>query len=106
MNMVFCYYFIFWAALPPTIYLLINKWAPIPQYIQYHVFLLNNINLHSYIFMNKENKIEDIIKMCEAAISKQTLKNKKGGFGYDDYTDGRIIGGASLARNILKLIKS
>lgn len=56
--------------------------------------------------MEKENKIEDIIKLCEAAILKQTTKNKKGGFGYDDYTDGRIIGGASLARNILKLIKS
>jgi len=58
------------------------------------------------IFMKKENKIEEIIKLCESAISKQTTKNKKGGFGYDDYTDGRIIGGASLARNILKLIKS
>ena len=56
--------------------------------------------------MKKENKIEEIIKLCEAAINKQTLKNKKGGFGYDDYSDGRIIGGASLARNIIKLIKS
>jgi hypothetical protein len=55
--------------------------------------------------MKKKDKIPEIIKLCENAISKQTLKNKKGGFGYDDYTDGRIIGGASLARNILKLIK-
>jgi hypothetical protein len=50
-------------------------------------------------------KITEIIKLCEAAISKQTDKNKKGGFGFDDYTDGRTIGGASLARNILRLIK-
>ena len=56
--------------------------------------------------MNKPDKLSEIIKLCEAAISKQTLKNKKGGFGYDDYSDGRIIGGASLARNIIKLIKS
>jgi hypothetical protein len=56
--------------------------------------------------MNKPDKLLEIIKLCESAISKQTLKNKKGGFGYDDYTDGRIIGGASLARNIIKLIKS
>ena len=44
--------------------------------------------------------------MCRTTISKQTDKNKKCGFGIDDYTDGRIIGGASLARNILKLLSS
>jgi hypothetical protein len=56
---------------------------------------------------DKNNKkIEEVIKMCQTAISKQTDKNKKGGFGIDDYTDGRIIGGASLARNILKLLSS
>ena len=60
--------------------------------------------------MNKPDKnnkkIEEVIKMCRTAISKQTDKNKKCGFGIDDYTDGRIIGGASLARNILKLLSS
>ena len=55
--------------------------------------------------MNKPDKLSEIIKLCEAAINKQTSKNKKAGFGYDDYTDGRIIGGASLARNVLKIIK-
>jgi hypothetical protein len=53
-----------------------------------------------------ENKsLLAVIKLCESAISKQLEKNKKGGFGYDDYTDGRIIGAASLARNILTAIK-
>lgn len=51
-------------------------------------------------------KIEDIIKICQSAISKQVEQNKKGGFGMDDYTDGRIVGGASLARNILRIIGS
>jgi len=51
-------------------------------------------------------KIEEIIKICQSAISNQVDKNKKGGFGIDDYTDGRIIGGASLARNILRIIGS
>jgi len=51
-------------------------------------------------------KIEEIIKICQAAISKQVEQNKKGGFGIDDYTDGRTVGGASLARNILRLIGS
>jgi len=51
-------------------------------------------------------KIEEIIRMCQAAIAKQVDQNRKGGFGLDDYTDGRTIGGASLARNILRLIGS
>jgi uncharacterized membrane protein len=51
-------------------------------------------------------KIEEVIKMCNAAISKQVEQSRKGGFGLDDYTDGRIVGGASLARNILRLIGS
>lgn len=55
--------------------------------------------------MEEPDKLSEIIKLCETAISKQNLKNKMGGFGYDDYTDGRIIGAASLARNVLKLIK-
>ena len=56
--------------------------------------------------MKEENKILAIVKLCEDAVSKQIEKNKKGGFGLDDYSDGRIIGGASLARNILRIIKS
>ena len=54
---------------------------------------------------NKDSKkIEEVIKMCHAAIAKQVEQNHKGGFGIDDYTDGRTVGGASLARNILRLI--
>jgi len=52
----------------------------------------------------QSKKIEEIIKVCQAAIAKQVEQNKKGGFGFDDYTDGRTVGGASLARNILRLI--
>ena len=52
----------------------------------------------------KTNTIEEIVKLCNAAVAKQAEQNKRGGFGLDDYTDGRTIGGASLARNILRLI--
>jgi len=52
----------------------------------------------------QSKKIEEIIKICQAAIAKQVEQNRKGGFGFDDYTDGRTVGGASLARNILRLI--
>ena len=51
-------------------------------------------------------KIEEIVKVCQAAIAKQVDQNRRGGFGLDDYTDGRNVGGASLARNILRLIGS
>jgi hypothetical protein len=44
------------------------------------------------------------VKLCHNAIAKQAEQNAKGGFGLDDYTDGRIVGGASLARNILRLL--
>lgn len=50
------------------------------------------------------NKLEEVIKLCHNAIAKQAEQNAKGGFGLDDYTDGRIVGGASLARNILRLL--
>ena len=51
-------------------------------------------------------KIEAITQMCRAAISQQIERGKKPGFGLDDYTDGGIVGGASLARKILHLIGS
>jgi len=51
-------------------------------------------------------QIEAITQMCRAAISQQVERGKKAGFGLDDYTDGRIVGGASLARKILRLIGS
>ena len=51
-------------------------------------------------------KIEAITQMCRAAISQQVERGKKSGFGLDDYTDGRIVGGASLARKILRVFGS
>jgi hypothetical protein len=51
-------------------------------------------------------KLEAITQTCRAAISQQVERGKKAGFGLDDYTDGRIVGGASLARKILRLIGS
>lgn len=52
------------------------------------------------------SKLEEIVKLCQIAITRQNEQNKKGGFGLDDYTDGRTIGAASLARNIMRIIKN
>ena len=54
----------------------------------------------------KVNKVETITQMCRAAISQQVERGTISGFGLDDYTDGRIVGGASLARKILQIIGS
>jgi len=52
----------------------------------------------------EQEKLEEITRLCDAAIKRQLDQNKKGGFGLDDYTDGRTVGAASLARNILRVI--
>jgi hypothetical protein len=50
------------------------------------------------------NCIFEIIKLCNEKIQDQ--KNHESSVGYgEDYTDGRIVGGAALARRILELLK-
>ena len=51
-------------------------------------------------------KIEAVTQMYRAAISQQVERTKKSWFGLDDYTAGRIVGGASLAQRSLRLIGS
>jgi hypothetical protein len=50
-----------------------------------------------------KNKVE---KLCLQAIDKQKQRESTVGYGLDDYTEGRIVGGAVLARKILKEIRS
>jgi hypothetical protein len=45
-------------------------------------------------------------KFCLEAIQKQKDRESKVGYGLDDYTEGRIVGGASLARKIIKEIRN
>ena len=44
-------------------------------------------------------------KLCLEAIQKQKNRESTVGYGLDDYTEGRIVGGASLARKILREIR-
>jgi hypothetical protein len=84
------------------------QWFTSIAKLQLRCRLIASSMLHAGAIMIKTDKqlkkIEEIIKICQAAIAKQVEQNKKGGFGFDDYTDGRTVGGASLARNILRLI--
>jgi hypothetical protein len=53
---------------------------------------------------NLRNKISEVIKLCNEKIRDQKLRES--GVGYvEDYNDGRVVGGAALARRILELLK-
>lgn len=59
----------------------------------------------------KNTKQYDKLKLtvesiCLEAIQKQKKRESTVGYGLDDYTEGRIVGGASLARKILREIRN
>lgn len=45
-------------------------------------------------------------KLCLEAIKKQEQRESTIGYGLDDYTEGRIVGGAALARKIIREIRN
>jgi len=56
--------------------------------------------------MNQKQKdrILEIIKLCNEKVQDQKDHESSAGYG-EDYTDGRIVGGAALARRILEVLK-
>lgn len=52
----------------------------------------------------EKNNILEIIKLCNQKIKTQKDHECNAGYG-EDYTDGRIVGGAALARRILEILK-
>jgi hypothetical protein len=56
--------------------------------------------------MNQKQKdiILEIIKLCNEKVQDQKDHESSAGYG-EDYTDGRIVGGAALARRILDILK-
>lgn len=56
--------------------------------------------------MNEIEKanILEIIKLCNKKINAQKDHESTSGYG-EDYNDGRIVGGAALARRILTILK-
>jgi hypothetical protein len=53
-----------------------------------------------------DEKFCKIAKLCQESIDQQKKRECKLGYGLDDYTEGRIVGAANLARKILKEIKN
>jgi hypothetical protein len=57
--------------------------------------------------IKKHEKLrQSIEKLCLDTIQKQKDRESKLGYGLDDYTEGRIVGAAALARKILNIIRS
>jgi hypothetical protein len=52
----------------------------------------------------EKEKILEIMRLCNQKIEEQKLHESSAGYG-EDYTDGRIVGGAALARQILNILK-
>ena len=51
-----------------------------------------------------EEQIARIVQLCSEKISDQHKHESTAGYG-EDYTDGRIVGQAALARRILLIIR-
>jgi hypothetical protein len=51
-----------------------------------------------------EQKLSDIAAFCQQAVQEQRDRERRLGYGLDDYTEGRIVGGANLARKILRVL--
>ena len=56
--------------------------------------------------LNKEQqaKLDEIYKICTQAIQDQINRQRSLGYGLDDYTEGRIVGAANLARRIKRIV--
>jgi len=42
--------------------------------------------------------------LCQEAIRHQREREQRLGYGLDDYTEGRIVGAANLARKLLRVL--
>jgi hypothetical protein len=52
----------------------------------------------------QREKIAEVIRLCNEKVEDQRRHEAGAGYG-EDYADGRVVGGAALARRILELLK-
>ncbi len=64
--------------------------------------------LNELLSESKENHsvLYKITRLCNEKIQMQQERATGCGYGNDDYSDGRTVGAASLARNIMKYIRN
>lgn len=51
-----------------------------------------------------QQKLMQIAAACQEAIQSQRQREARQGYGLDDYTEGRIVGAANLARKIMRIV--
>ena len=52
----------------------------------------------------ESERLVEIAALCREAIQAQRERETRQGYGLDDYTEGRIVGAANLARKILRAV--
>lgn len=52
----------------------------------------------------EQAKLFRVAALCQEAVHEQQQRACRLGYGLDDYTEGRIVGAANLARKILREI--
>lgn len=57
----------------------------------------------NYLTREQQRKLDEILKICNDAIEDQRNREKSLGYGLDDYTEGRIVGAANIARRIKRI---
>lgn len=53
-----------------------------------------------------QEKLFQLAALCQEAIQSQHRRAVSQGFGLDDYTEGRIVGAANLARKMMRVLSS
>jgi predicted transcriptional regulator len=51
-----------------------------------------------------QEQLDEIYKICSQAIQDQLNRQRTLGYGLDDYTEGRIVGAANMARKIKRIV--
>lgn len=52
----------------------------------------------------EQARLFQIAALCEEAVAQQRERECRLGYGLDDYTEGRIVGAANLARKIRRVL--
>ena len=58
----------------------------------------------NYLSREQQKQLDEILKICNNAIEDQKKREKTLGYGLDDYTEGRTVGAANLARRIKRVV--
>lgn len=58
----------------------------------------------NYLTRKQQQQLDEILKICNNAIEDQKKRERILGYGLDDYTEGRTVGAANLARRIKRIV--